>query len=319
MDTNGTNQDNQPVPTEPAVPPAAPVETPTPDPVTPAEAPTPSQQPSAPTSQPPQKSNKGLVIGLSVGGGVFLLAIIAAVIYFAVFYVSKDHFKAAASQTSSVKVVLNKLDSASTDYGDAVTDADATDSEISSEKGDYEKAVDEYKASVKQLDGERALRDSEAKRLYDAFATKNREYMDYNDTMAASVPTLRTMTKKCDSGALGEVDSSKLDQLVSQYDAAISECKTAIADLTKAQNSDAAKVGKAVEGALAKMRAAVVDMQAAYKANDESAFVRAYSKISEISQEFSSSSDMQAVKNHEKELNPGEALTKLQNYLASKA
>ena len=48
------------------------------------------------------------------------------------------------------------------------------------------------------------MNDGEAKRLYSAFAVKNREYMDYNDSMAASMPTVRTMAEKCDSDALGD-------------------------------------------------------------------------------------------------------------------
>lgn len=312
MDTNGTNQDTQPAPSEPSV---------TPSPVTSpvAAPPVVDQQPVAPSPTPPQKSRKGLIIGLSVGGGLLLLAILAVVIYFAVFYVSKDHYRAAADQAAAAKTSYTKLDSAITAYGDTITDASATDSEVKAEKSDYESAIAAYNNTVKQLSAARAMNDGEAKRLYSAFAAKNREYMDYNDSMAASMPMVRTMAEKCDSDALGDVDSSKLDQLVTQYDAAIKDCKSAVSELTKAPNSDAAKVGKAVEDALTKMHAAVVDMQAAYKAKDEAAFMKAYSKISEISQEFSTSADMQAVKDHNKSLNPSDALTKLQNYLASKA
>lgn len=293
-----------------------------PAPVQPAPAEQPAQsvfagQPSA--IAPASGSNKGLLIGLIVGGAVLLLAGLATAVYFMFFHVSKADYKQASVVTADVKTLYGKLDAAATEYSDAVTNEYASDATVEKAKTDYEKAMTDYKTKVAELKKARALKDNKAMQRYTTFSTENNEFVEYNTTMAATMPAVRNMTKGCSSAAIGKLDSGRLNELVSQWDKALTKCNAAVAELVKSPNADAAKVGTKVQKAFADMRAAVVEMEAAYKANDRAAFNRAYGKIDDASSSADLEDTLTSVKKHNQSLDPTDKLGELRTYLDGKA
>ena len=278
------------------------------------------QQPPVPGPQPVQpKSNKGLIIGLIIGGALFLLAIVATVLYFTIFSISKDNYRAAATESGTLVSLLTKVDEASSDYSSVVAKVSSSDEDIAAAKGDYEKALADYKRQVEVLADQRALRDGEAGKHHKAFVAKNDDYLAYGDSMAATMPTVRLMVKECDSSAVGRIDGDQLDRMVSQYDTAMKDCLAAVDDLTVSPNKDAARVGETLKQALADMREIVIDMEAAYKAQDRAAFEAAYNKIDEVSESMQKNETFEVLKKHEKELNPSDKIEELRKYLQSKS
>lgn len=317
----------EPVEDVPSVPPvvAAPMAPVAPAPTTPdvppvAVEPAPSAfgQPAVAAVPSPNK-NKGLLIGLIVGGAVLLLAGIALAVYFMFFYVSKADYKQASVATSDIKTLYGKLDAAGTEYSDAVTNEYTSDTTVEKAKTDYEKAANDYKAKVAEAKKLRALKDAKAMQRYNAFAAENNEYVAYNDTMVATMPAVRNMTKGCSSAAMGKLDSSRMNELVSQWDKALTKCNAAIAELVKSPNADAAKVGTKMQKAFGDMRTAVVEMEAAYKANDRAAFTRAYGKIDDAANSSDLQDTLSTVKKHNQSLDPTDKLGELTTYLNSKA
>ena len=302
------------------VAPVAPVPT-TPDvsPVPVESAPSAFEQPAVAAVPSPNNKNKGLLISLIIGGTVLLLAGIALAVYFMFFYVSKADYKQASVATSDIKTLYGKLDAAGTEYSDAVTDEYASDTTVEKAKTDYEKAANDYKAKVAEVKKLRALKDGKAMQRYNAFAAENNEYVAYNDTMAATMPAVRNMTKGCSSAAMGKLDSSRMNELVSQWDKALTKCNAAIAELVKSPNADAAKVGTKMQKVFGDMRTAVVEMETAYKANDRAGFTRAYGKIDDAANSSDLQDTLSTVKKHNQSLDPTDKMGELTTYLNGKA
>lgn len=283
------------------------------EPVTPVE-PTVSQptvtQPVVPPTGP-KKSNKGL-IGLLVGLGVLgLLAIIALVSYFAFFYISPADYRQAGEQTNTVIDNYNKASDASTAYMDAVESPLSTDAMIKEKETAYHTAYNAYLESVKKLSSERAMRNDKVKAAYDAFAAKNKSFTDNNATIEQAIPTLRQIAVNCDEQKIGEMDTNDLGQLVAQYDKAVGPCVTSMKSLASATNVDAAKIGKKASTYFDEMRVHIVNMEAAYKANDRTKFENEYNAFLAKADAFDQDTDVASIQKHQDSLEPSDELNNL--------
>lgn len=273
--------------------------------------PPPTAQPATSVQTP--KSNKGLIAALIGVGVVVLLAIIAAIVYFVFFYISKADYKHAAAQTNAVITAYNKLDSAKTNWSSAASDETSSDSTVASKKADYESANKAYQSAVTALSNERALKNSKVKAAYDSFAAKNKDFMANNDSIVQTMPTLRKIAIDCSNKTIGSMGTHDLSQLVAVYDKAMGPCTDAMKELSLSKNSDAASVGKKAVSHFADMRTHIVAMQQVYIANDRTTFESEYNAALAAASSMGTVTDLSNIKQHQDSLSPETAL----NHLAS--
>jgi len=232
MDPNSTDKTNTPpaeVPT-PEVPanPETP-ETPTPTPVEAAptpEAPAATPEPTAPVAteapasleaapvtptppaeatpftagapEPPKKANtKKIILIAGIAAGAVLLAIIGAILFFVFTTVSKEDYRAAASQFNEVSRSNSKLNSEVSTLSYS-TDS-ATDSEFDETLTAAKDAIANVKTENEELSKLKAVRVGEGGKLYKAFEEKLNPYLAYAGDLVASVEKVRPAMVVCDA------------------------------------------------------------------------------------------------------------------------
>ncbi len=261
----------------------------------------------------------GLFGKLIVGGVILLLAAGGVEAYVAYVHVTKSDYKQAASVAADAKTRLSTLDSVIVHYADVVTDESVPAAAVEAAKADYEKAMDEYRAKAGALKAMRAMRDGEAARRHDTFETKHADYVEYNATLVSAMSAIHTMTVRCGSAAANKLDSSNLDQIAVQWDAAYRDCDTAVAALAKSPNADAAKTGRVAQAVYSELHTVIREAQAAYIAKDRVALTRASNRLNALSQSMDIKNVTDGIKQREKSLTPVGRLDDVRTYLESKA
>lgn len=270
-----------------------------------------TSQHATPSSAPSQGSNNGLIM-LLVGLGVLgLLALIGIVSYFIFFYISPADYKHAASQTQTVIDSYNKASEASQGYVDAVEDASTTDATVGEKETAYKTAYATYLDSVKKLGDEKALRNRKVSDAYEKFVTKNNAFIEDNASVEQTMPTLRKIAVNCSEQKIGQMDTGDLGQLVAAYDKAVDPCVDSMKALAEVKNTDAAKIGKKAVTYFDEMRAYIVNMEAAYKANDRTKFQTEYDAFMKKANSFDQDTDVTAIKKRQESLEPTDELNNL--------
>lgn len=147
---------------------------PTATPVAPASFGTPQPTVTAPAAK---KSKKGLIIGLSIAGGVILAAIIAVVLWFTLAYVSKtdyqkvsDAYAKSSKDLSDVKSTTDLLGSVATADLSSVADTNKTKAET-------------YASDVSTMGSLKAVKlDKDINKAYVSYSAKA---TDYKNTVVA--------------------------------------------------------------------------------------------------------------------------------------
>lgn len=275
------------------------------------------QQPSV-ANMPPKSPKKMRTILLVVVGGILVLGIAVAIVYFVFFYVSMADYKSAEKQTNSAIAAYHKADDAAEEWSTTVADASATDRDIASKKTAYNDANTAYKSAVGELSDMRALKDGRVKTAYDAFVAKNNAAMANNDSLAESMPTLRTMVVECNNADTSGMDTSDLSTIADAWDKAFTKCTKAIKEMSSAKNTDVAVVGKKLEQYFTEMRTDIVALQAAYIAKDEAAFTKAYNAFTDVEDKYNSDESLKNVKKHQDSLMPQTELNNLLTAIRSR-
>ena len=275
------------------------------------------QQPPASTTEP-QNSKKLRTILMVVVGGLLVLGIAVAVVYYLFFYVSKADYKSAEKQANAVIAAYHKADDAAEEWSTTVADASASDRDVASKKSAYNDANTAYKSAVSELSDMRALKDGKVKAAYDAFVAKNNEAMANNDSLAETMPTVRTMVKECNGADTSGMDTTDLSTIADAWDKAFAGCTKAIKELSTAKNADVAVVGKKLEQYFSEMRTDIVALQAAYIAKDEAAFTKAYNAFTDVEDKYNSDESLKTVKKHQDSLMPQTELNNLLSAIRSR-
>ena len=192
-------------------------------------------QPQATSNVATPASKKNLIIAAAI----VALVVIAGGIYliFGRGVTTKDYETA----HESVKEVRDKY----SELNRSVTIASASGGAQQIDKSKLSEWLDNYKKSVDELKGLKALRDSEVKEKYDDFIKKNDGFVTYSQNMIDSIENVNAVSKECSS--LRSVTSSSftnVDTIMSEYDERIKPCTDSLKSLegSKVQSfSDMAK------------------------------------------------------------------------------
>lgn len=250
----------------------------------------------------PKQTNKGLIALLISLGVIGFLLIIAVVVYFVFFHISSADYRHASGQTKSLIEKYHKVAKASKEYMDEVADSDSSDDDITEKKEAYKKIFRDYQDGVNQLAHERAMRNGKIKTAYDTLVKKNKSFVDNITTLEQSAPALHKAVVSCDKQKIGNMDTDDLGKLVSAYDTAIGPCSENAKELAEVSNADVAKLGKKLGEYFGVMRERIVNMEAAYKANDRAKFEAEYKAFIAKAKSFEKDTDLTSVQEHQKSL-----------------
>lgn len=272
------NSNQSPQPSQPPVaPPPQPAAIP----------PQPNQVPPAgpPNYQmPPKKGlSKGALWGI-IGGAVGLLVIVIGIVLAVVLLggpTQKD-FQEAQAQAKAVATSYRDLESKFTAYTRGLTNqTSATTNGPDSVK----EPLTVYKEDVAKLEGMKAFRDEETKKLYDAYVTRNEKFVGFIESYVASDDVMRDMGKKCSGDNMSGIGSDG-STLADKYRAAAAPCVKSLEAVSKSNNQMLSDYAKKLLPMYAEQQKLFDEMQAAYNAQNSSAYYSTLSKVRAQTSEF---------------------------------
>lgn len=257
------------------------------------------------------RSRQRLIVLLVAVIVIVALAATALFIYLKDFYVSKADYQQFSTQTDTVIARYNTSVTAQGEYFSALRDASASQSSIDKKATSANTAYKAYLDAVTQLGQERALKDEQIKKAYDAFAAQQQRYVAGNQEMESTLPVIRAIALKCSDEAVGSMDTSDLSKLVAAYDKAVTPCVDSMKSLAKSQNADAAEAGKKSLAFFDALRDRVVKMQAAYKADKRDTFKKEYEAFIKKTDSFATDTDISKALQYQDAISPADELNDL--------
>lgn len=300
--------DQNKTPVEPQAP--APEPTATPEPVIPAP------QGQAPY---PHSSNKtGLIVGI-IAGVLVIGGVVALILMLTMGGISKKDYENYAKSVDTVRDEYKAASSDVTPYLSAILSGGTSRTTTEEVK----ELMSKYKTASEDLSKEKALKDEDIKKAYDAFTKKNDQFMKFVDSIVATKEQFSEANDKCGADRASGISTATPDALVSTYDAALGPCVTALDELAKVENKEIAEYAKKMAAVYREQRTLMVQLADAGKSGDAAAVSAARSKVSTQASKFNtvarefSTSFRETTKNNEvkDELN---ALIKLANEKVTK-
>lgn len=314
------NQDpNQSVPTTtPPVPNTTNIQ-PQPTPVMTAQQPPVYSQPTtgAPVQQPYPMQGGGkkggtgkvlIIIGAVVGA--LLLIGVAVFAYLMLSGPTKKDYADAKDVAQQAADQISSMDSATQGYF-------ISTSYITKSGSELQGMLDDYKSSVDELKGMKALRDKEAKSLYDSFQTKNDKIMSFIGAVAKNSDVLKKMFDSCSADKASQLSYSTGATIGTDYDTYIGPCIEDIRDFTATDDSILKNYATSMLAAYEKQQNLYHELQEAYINRDVSKFNSVPSEIRSQVKDFDAPAD--DLKSAIKAVDPTDELNKLGEYLTDKA
>lgn len=240
----------------------------------------------APMPSPKKRLSKGALWGI-IGGAVGLvLVIVGVVLALTVFNgpTKADYVQANGTVNDAIDAYNDAGDKFATYFTDVMTGSSST----SSSKSSFESAYSAYKDKISTLKDEKALKNSDVKKAYDTFATKNDDFVTFIDGFQSSADTLINMKDSCsyeNASAIGDYSSKTL---VSAYDAALGQCIEDLETVSKSQNKPLAEYASKLLDLYNKQRELFAELETANKSGDISAQYDARSNIVDQASDFDS-------------------------------
>ena len=161
---------------------------------------------SDPTPEP-KKSNKKLITILGIAGGVVVLAVVAAVLYFLLMAVSAKDYQEAAKQFNVVSSANSKLTSS---VSSVASNTDGTNDEFNNSVKEANDSIAKLKDENKKLGDLKAIRVGDAAPLYQTFDGKLKTYLSYADELIVSVDKARPALLSCNEKATGSDTAARV-------------------------------------------------------------------------------------------------------------
>lgn len=276
----------------------------------------------APMPPAPKKSNKKLVVGLSIAGGIAALVVIVLVVlaFLPSGKPTAEDYTNALNQTSKIS---NRYYSVNTKLSDVYSvtydpSKNLDDKDIASLK----QKVKDYQSAVSDLGSQdKILKDENVKTKYDAYVKASDKYASYINGLADSALPMAKATKACsDTPSASLYDSDFYDK----YNQYITDCTASLDELSKAKDADVAKYGTDMKDYIGKLSELIGKMQALGNPNDIRYGTDQYNQLNDLQDEYYDlSSDgydidsdfSDALKETEDKMNPEDELNDLNDVL----
>ncbi len=240
--------------------------------------------PGGPAPLPPRKSKKGLIITLISVGAVLIIAAVFIILYFTLWTVRPQDYKAAADITNG----LSSLDKTSRDDLDKIINpgSSQTAEQLTEASDKASKSLSTYEDAVKKLDSERALHDDSIKKLYDTYKDKLKTYTDFANNYLESAKIGRAAILACSdySKKFSDSDSLSYDDYKKLY---LDPCKAELSKASNIKDEDLKKVINGYSTYLDDSAPAVKKVYEALSSKDYSAYTSAAKELQPISTKFS--------------------------------
>ena len=240
----------------------------------------------------PNKATTTLLVPL----GAVVLVVVALIITVGLVssYSSRASHERASNHVKTVANAYNHVLRSGEAYKQTAQNEKTSTLQLAKSSKEYSSAVEAYKSAVKSLSAERAFKNSDLKPNYDQFAAKNTKFVTESTTYDKILRVVHKMTLNCQESAVGELDTDNLAQLTTAYDAAVTPCTDAMTDLDKQGDTKAAELAQKALGYFRSMRANVVGMETAYKANNRIGFESEFKAFIAKSNAYRTGTDISA-------------------------
>lgn len=184
----------------------------------------------------PSKSKKGLLIGLGVGGGVLVLAIVIAVVLLSNTGISKKDYQDANMKAADMASM--GLDSSSDFITITYISAFGTQYTL----GDAQENLDSYKKLFEEVKSMKAMSDNDIKAAFSDYKKAADEYIKFAEDYLSSAKKVILALNKCtDDGASVSVTGSAVASIKS----AVAACKAAMSEGKSVADPDLKKLAEA--------------------------------------------------------------------------
>lgn len=243
-----------------------------------------SQPPAAIYSQPPTNSSRPsgknplVIILLSILG----LAVVAAAVWYFVFYVSKDDYKTAQSRAeetrSSYDQAKNKMDA----YQDALSVANGkSTSGVEEAKKAFESSYADYKSKATSMKDLKAMRDAEVKKSYDSFAERHQKFTKANDDLVPLMQDLAKSRETCAESRFNEsMSSATASNLVTTFDNSFRGCRELVVKMSNSSITPISNYGKKMVRVIDSLHNYMERIQSALISRDKAQYDKAVSDYS---------------------------------------
>lgn len=292
-------------------------------PVTPTSTPDqptpPPVQPVAPAPIAPSPTSHTTRTWLIVGGVMLGLAIIAAIIYATVFYISKDDYQKAKTATNSA---VDSYNDAGDDFQTLFTAAFSgygTPAVVDDAWASLDDTYGAYKVKIQQLETLKAMRDGEVKAAYNKLKEKNATFEKFVDGLLSSTDALSSASKSCSSSAAEPLRSADYATIADSYDRVLGPCIKDLETLSDSPSEQIAEYARSMAALYKEQRAIFVELQSAYNAKDADRYRAAGTKLSEQSKKFNDTSSVKSLKNYADSVDVADEFKALLNVISKKA
>lgn len=251
----------------------------------------PTKQPTPPVITTPSGDKKPAPVKLIaiIAGAVVAVGVVVLVLFLTVFAgPSKADFKAALDETKEVR---NSYQDLSNTVRTASRVSSIEDEDELNEKYDELRTqFDAYKKAAGELEGEKAFRDSEAGKSYDAFKKQNETFAKYVESLLGSYKEVGLVSIKCKGVQNSVSGSSALSDpnAIAKFDEAMKPCNDALDAAQNVPNAHLKNLAGKTKAFYGEIRASLVTMSEAYQARNSSALLSASRELREKTTEFSS-------------------------------
>jgi uncharacterized protein YfbU (UPF0304 family) len=252
---------------------------------------------------PKKGANKGLIWGL-IGGGIGLFVLVAIIIIAVVFFggPSKADYADAAR-------MMSEFDSKNISNSESFTKSGGGAEEY---KKNVDKLLDEYDAYMEKLGKSKAMRDSEAKKMYDEISTDYKKVKPMLQELANAYVLYSGYSSSCTSKYVSYVNKSG-EQVGKEFDSAMSDCFSALSKMEKSDDEVTKKFAETMTKYYKDMREYYVKTAERFSSKDYSSALPSYPKYPSVDDPLTSIADsVKDVKLTDKE-------NKLYKYLQEKS
>ena len=241
---------------------------------------------------PKKGANKGLIWGL-IGGGIGLLVLVVIIIIAVVFFggPSKADYADAAR-------MMSEFDSKNISNSESFAGSDGSAEDL---KKNIDKLLGEYDAYMEKLGKSKAMRDKEAKKMYDEIASDYKKVKPMLQKLADAYVSYSGYSSSCTSKYISYINKSG-EQVGKEFDSAMSDCFSALSKMEKSDDEATKKFAETMTKYYKDMRDYYVKIAEHFSSKDYSSRLPSYPKYPTVTSPLTSIGDsIKDVKLNDKE------------------
>lgn len=204
---------------------------------------------------------------------------VAAGVYFIFFHITKSDYARVAKKSANLVLLYNTLEDTSDKHSKATWKDGITDEALEQMAGAYKDADQAYRNATIDLSHERALKNTDIKRTYEVFDTKNQIYIHNKTSMYEARSQVRQVALLCSPENITgyHLGDSKYSIDDYDYDSGLGKCASAVKKLSTTKNPDLIKLGVESAEYFDGMREAYMKLDETHSQREMNIYLDSYS------------------------------------------